>query len=229
MNESHISFFEVVIGSGTVGIIIWMWLFILTLAGLILGVISILTSSSIKTNKYPVALKLLFCCMAAILSAGAHGTIVGYVDTFAQLATTTGSDKATILELSFQISHYNIKFAIIAVFIQLILAGISFWIIEQRSKKLSLPALSLVEKIKKIPVLLYLLIFALLLSIFGNSCAFWGIKEMLQLSCDQCMPLLLGLNFGLIMKICLISSIIGIILLIILLITSLKPKKEKQV
>ena len=228
MNNYNVSFFQVVLESGPIGIIVWMTIFILAFAGLILGLISIVTALGINKNKYPIALKLLFCTSVATLLTGAHGTITGYVDSFARLATTCGAAKAAALELCIKYANYNLKFALCAVTAQLILAGISLWIIENRSKNLSFSTLSPLKRIKQAPILNYLLVCVLIPTLLGCCGAFWGIEKIVTLKPDETIPTLLGLDYILLMRICLTSACMGIVLTIILLAKTVinQPKKS---
>ena len=204
---NNTSFFQIVANSGSIGIMIWLWIFIFSILGIVAGTFSVVNSAAYKTGKYPLALKLLICCIVATLFTGVMGTITGYVDSFAGLATATGSEKASMLRLSLSQSRVSFYFALGAAFLQSIIAGISWGIIQSKS-----------GKIRNIPILTYFLIMISIPVGTGIYFCLWGIEKIVQLKPDEQLPICLGMEFSILMKLCFFSGILGIVLTFLLLI-----------
>ena len=222
------SFFQIIANSGGIGIFIWLWLFIFSLIGLMLGINSVVFSIGVKRNKYPLALKLLLCNIAATLFTGAMGTVTGYVDTFACLASTTGAEKAAILHLSMSQSRVSFYFALGAAFMQLFFLLVSVFLFNSKLNKLSIFHLSLIESIKKIPFLIYLVTLTFITLAIGVACSLWGIEKIVILKPGDNLPEILGMKFTLLMNFIFISGCIGVILLLILLLQTIVKCNRKQ-
>lgn len=209
---------QIIINSGQVGIVIWFWLFVFTILGVILGMSSIVKSTSLKEDKHPLGCKLLIWCIVATLLTGAMATITGYGDTFAGLCSATGAEKAAMLHLSMHQSRVSFYFAMISAFIQLSFLIISHFILHLKLKKLSISHLSPIDIIKNIPILVYGVILISLPLVAGVVYTLWGIEKMVLLKPGDSAPMILGMDFLTMMNICFISGCIGLILLFVLLI-----------
>jgi hypothetical protein len=210
--------------TGMIGKIVWALLFLLAAAGIVAGVVSIVSSSRVKTNKYPLALKLLFCVSISTILSGAHGTLAGYVESFAKLASATGAGKASVLNLFVRMANVNIEFALIAVFIQMIFIVVSLWIIEKRASRFDIAGLSLIERLKTIPVAACFAAAAMVPTAAGSCIAFWGVEKIVLLKPEESMPLVCGMDFGLFLEICLAGACVGMISLCALLCQALLKK-----
>jgi hypothetical protein len=210
--------------TGMIGKIVWALLFLLAAVGVVAGCASIVSTSRIKTNKYPLALKLLFCVAISTLLSGAYGTLAGYLDSFAKLASPTGANKASVLKLLIRMVNVNIEFAVIAVFVQMIFIVVSLCIIEKRASRLEISGLSLLDRLKTIPVAAYFAVAALIPTAAGSCVAFWGIEKIVLLKSEESMPLVCGIDFGLFLKIGLAGAVVGLIALFVLLIQTLLRK-----
>lgn len=210
MNE--VSFFDIVAGSGGIGIMLWLWIFALSFAGGIVGIFAVAGAFKIKENKYPLALKFLFCISIATLMAGVQGTITGYVDSFAKLGTSTGSAKAQALELSMSMANMSIKFALISVFIQAVFGIIALSIIEKRAKEISIAGLSIRARLSSVPLNVYIALFFAGLGISGGCFSLGSIQQILLLKPGEVMPNVMGIDYALFLKICSLSSLIAILL-----------------
>lgn len=209
---------QIIMNSGPVGIVLWFWLFIFSILGIILGMSSIVKSTSSEEDKHPITFKLLIWCIVATLLTGAMATINGYGDTFAGLCSATGAQKAAMLHLSMHQSRVSFYFAMISAFIQLNFLIISQIILHLKLKKLSIPHLSPIDIIKNIPILVYGVILISFPLAAGVVCTLWGIEKMVLLKPGDGVPMILGMDVMTMLNICFISGCLGLILLFVLLI-----------
>lgn len=167
--------------------------------------------------------------MVATILTGAMGTITGYVDTFAGLATATGAEKAAMMKLCMSQSRVILYFALVVAFIQLIFAGISFAIIQRKLKQLSLPAFH----IKNIPLVTYFLILTAIPAGIGIIFSLWGIEKIVPLKPEESIPLILGMEYSVLMKVCYFFGIIGVVFAFILLVQTvtnhMKTKRRANI
>ena len=223
MNDQGISFFEIVTGSGTVGIIYWLFLFFLTIIGFILGIASIISSatSTDTDRRLPLALKLLLCCIAATLFTGTAGMVSGYGETFAMLGTTTGAAKAQALQLATSIARLNLTFAVIVSVLQGSCAAVSLFVMNmKREDTLS----ELIARVKEIPILMYIVIVMLCQSIWAYYYLFCSIEKILTLKPDMIMPGIVGMEFSTVLNICMIAAVTGLGALFMLFCMMLKNR-----
>ena len=223
MNGQEISFFEIVAGSGAVGIIYWGFLFFLTAFGFILGVASII-SSAVYTDtdgRFPLALKLLLCCIAATLFTGTAGMVSGYGETFAMLGTTTGAAKAQALQLATSIARLNLTFAVIVSVLQGSCAAVSLFVMNMKREN-TLAELS--TKMKKIPILMYIVIVMLCQSIWAYYYLFRSIERIVILKPDMILPGIAGMEFRTVLSICMIVAVTGLCALFMLFCMMLKNR-----
>lgn len=218
---NNTSFFQIVVNSGGVGIIIWLWLFIFSFLGIVLGIVSVANSIQPKADKYPLAFKLLFCCMAATLFTGAMSTVTGYVDSFAGLATATGAEKAAILRLCLSQSRVSLYFAFGAVFIQLIFAGISWGILQTKMKQFADRKKTSSEQIRSLPIFIYAFIIVSIPVGIGIYFCLWGIEKIVLLKPGENLSLCLGMEYSALMKVCFLFGLLGIFVSLILLIQTI--------
>ena len=212
---SELSFFDIVANSGFVGIMVWLWIFVLTFAGIGTGTFAILGGMDVKENRYPLPLKILFYLSIATLMAGAQGTITGYVDSFAMLGTTTGAAKAAAMELCLSQSRTSLKFALGAVALQIIFEIITLCYIEARAKKLSIEGLSFRERLRNIPITVLIAIPFAILAILGASHTLGLVEQILQLKPGETIPEVMGMNYAVFLKTIGYSSLISIVLMCI--------------
>ena len=232
MDNSGMSFLDIITHSGVIGILIWSLLFILSLIGIILGILAIVSATRTKTDKYPIAFKLLICCIVATILAGIAGTVIGYVDSFPGLASARGTSKAQMLRSCMRQSRICFQAALFSGLVQLILFVISWMITHIKFKQLSIPHLSLLEQIKKIQILVYAVVLTFIPVAMGVYYSLWGIEEIVLLKHDEILPTVLGMKFAMMLKICFASGCLGLILLFLFLIktfiTHYKNSKQLQ-
>ena len=229
MNKYHITFWDVVSNSGSIGMLMWFFIFIFSATGLVLGFSSVISSLKVKKEQYPIAFKLLICCMFATLLFGMQGTLTEYVDSFAKLGTTTGAAKAEAFELSTICAEMNMIFVLYATLIQIFCVVASLVVIEKRAIELSLDGLRIKNQLIKISYIVYITVALMPPVIFGVYSAVRGIKMIITQKPDGPLPTIAGFVLPSILQFSLICSLSVTVLIVLFLVqTTFKHIKKRS-
>ncbi len=129
-----VTFFDIVISSGIIGIGIWILIFSLTGVGFLLGISAIISSATAKSKQIPLSVKLMPVGLVFIFLLGLLGAITGAIDSFASLAP--GAAKAQILALALSQSLYSLSFSLFGSIEYIIFFGIALIVLHFRHKKI---------------------------------------------------------------------------------------------
>jgi hypothetical protein len=203
---------DIILNSGIVGVVIWFFIFGVSLVSFLIGVLAIIQSMNDNQKRHPLALKLLISFLVATLLLGALGTVTGYIDTFAGLASATGAAKAQLLQLSLEQSLYNLYVSLISGFIQLIFIITSWIIINSKSEQ---PING------KIPILMFPIVLVSIPVLAGVCYSFIAIEKGVMLKPGEHLPQIMGIEFAQMLNICYISGFVGVFLLFVFLIKTI--------
>ena len=82
------SLYDIIINSGPIGITIWILIFLLIFAGVIIGILSIRQCRRLKNKHKPLSFKLLPIGIVFLFTLGLLGTTIGATDSFACLGNS---------------------------------------------------------------------------------------------------------------------------------------------
>lgn len=142
-----ITFFDVIACSGGFSIIAWIAIFTMWPVAFVLGLISLVASSSREKNITPLPFKILIIFTVIYLFIGALGAIneslasiesIGYV----------GSDKARLLALSISNSLYILAFTLLGMIPFLFFISVSVIVLHFRQLQLTVDELMALEEDK---------------------------------------------------------------------------------
>lgn len=101
------SFFDIVLGNGLIGLLIWSAIIALGFAGFVLGIISVLESCHKEKDQIPLSFKLLLIGLGIYLFIGALGVISGVISACEGLEISSGATKAQTLALGISNTFYT--------------------------------------------------------------------------------------------------------------------------
>ncbi len=195
MNGSEITLMDVILGGSYICKLHWLLVALLTCAGISLGVAAIMSSTIFTGDKFPLAVKILFCCVVATILAGISGTIIGYVECFSSLATSTGSSKAQMMKLSMKLARMIFHASLLSATIQTILLAVSLFIMQKNSEMTSNMGLSPMLYFTKLSPVIYAAALNFLLLI-GFACfSIWSIETIILHRPGDPLPSVFGLDF----------------------------------
>ena len=107
------SFFDIVGNSGTIGVIIWIAIFSMTPVGIVLGIISIFSTSSCSDKKsFPLFFKILIITLVAYFFIGFLGVVNGSFEALAAL-DFEGVEKTTLAAVGISNVIYTLSFTLL--------------------------------------------------------------------------------------------------------------------
>jgi len=218
------SMFDLFLKGGPVGILTLL----ISIVAFVLSIFSIINSCNQKEPKLPISLKLLFMCPLATLFTGAFGSVTGYIAVFSGLASATGSDKVAVMEHGLQTARITLQIGLASALFQLFVVMISLFILNNNSIRLNIPELSLLNQIKKIPILLYPAIFLLIPVVFGIASSFWNIEYIIKTKPGNPIPALMKMNLDYLLVTLMFCSVLGAFLVFMFFIQMI-IKKDKTI
>ena len=134
--SQSVTFFDIIMNSGFIGVIVWFFIFTLTGTGFLLGIWAIISSATVKSKQVPLSIKLLVTGIFLLFFFGLFGAVIGTVDSFAGLATATGPAKDQILALSISQVLYSLAFSLLGCIEYMFFLIMSIIILHYKHKKI---------------------------------------------------------------------------------------------
>ena len=216
--SSNFSVFGVISNSGPLGLLIWAMLFLLGIAGVIVGIFGIALKEE-QSERLPLPFKLQLWFIAAILLTGTFGMTNAMVDAFAKLGTTTGCAKAQALHLAMIEALFPFGFSLLYLFLGSAFAAGSLIIHRKREFRIKL--------FKSMGLIFYLVIALLLFMItVALPVTLTGIEPLVTSKPDTQTIMHFGFPLKGVLILFLSIGIAGIILMLLLFFRRLLPRRS---
>ena len=134
MNESHMTFTDIVLGGGAIAMAAWALLFLLSILGITLSVISLIQAKRSDGRLIPLSTKLLAICALTTLTIGAFITVSGYMGMFSCLGVQS-SDRAAIMKQHIEMANVSVFFALAAAALPAMAMAVSIHMVKAAARR----------------------------------------------------------------------------------------------